>query len=273
MRIEKVLVTPAMAAEWLTHNDSNRYLGRQFVTELANAMLNGTFKLTHQPIAITADGELVDGQHRLAAVVESGKSVWMNVARDVDPDTFDVIDAGKRRSNADVLGIRTGYSYSTLHAATARAVAIYDRTDPKATSPWNAQATTTKLKLDRATLITLAIETAEPINEMICEFKAMNQSFRLSAPFLAGCFVVKRDTTFTSEEIEPFFRGVITGEHLAEGDPRAKLRDALLANTALRRQDPRIGFNMTVKAWNYYVEGRTISYIRFTRYDTNLRPV
>lgn len=273
MRIERVLVTPELATTWLEHNDGNRYLGTPAVAELANAMLNGTFKLTHQPIAITPDGRLLDGQHRLSAVVLSGQSVWMTVAYDADPDTFDVIDAGKRRSAADVLGIRTGYHYAVLNSATARTVAIYDRTDVRSTSAWNTQSTATKLKLDRATLAELQADMADGINDLIHSFKAMNPSFRTSAPFVAACYVIVRDSTFTREDTDPFFRGVVTGEQLTGGDPRAKLRDALLANTTLRRLDPRLGFNMTVKAWNYYVEGRTVSYIRFTRYDIGLRPI
>lgn len=73
-------VTPKMAKEWLTHNaENNREINLGRVKMYAEDMRNGKWKLTHQGIAFNADGQLIDGQHRLRAVIKSGVSVRMLV--------------------------------------------------------------------------------------------------------------------------------------------------------------------------------------------------
>lgn len=96
-------ITPAQATEFLRLNHANRPIRRSWVDRLTNIIERGEWMLTHQGIAITSDNRLLDGQHRLKAIVASGKTVKMNVAFDCDPETFTVIDGGVRRSISDQL--------------------------------------------------------------------------------------------------------------------------------------------------------------------------
>ena len=66
----------------------------------------------------------MDGQHRLAAIVEADLPVEVTVFTEVEPDTFDVLDTGKRRNAADVLAIE-GEKSTTLLAAMVRTVWQY----------------------------------------------------------------------------------------------------------------------------------------------------
>lgn len=84
-------------------------------------MRRGDWLVTHQGIAFDTRGVLVDGQHRLAAVVEADVTVKIAVFTDVEPDTFDVLDTGKKRNAADVLAIEAEKS-ATLLAAMVRTV-------------------------------------------------------------------------------------------------------------------------------------------------------
>ena len=68
MRSRTVTITPKRAAEMLEHNGHNRPLTRTRVREFAEAMKRGDWQLTHQGIAFDTDGQLKDGQHRLAAM-------------------------------------------------------------------------------------------------------------------------------------------------------------------------------------------------------------
>lgn len=60
-------------------NDNNRNINYAKVKKMAKDMKEGHWDTTHQGIAIASDGTLVDGQHRLLAIVESGVTVRMNV--------------------------------------------------------------------------------------------------------------------------------------------------------------------------------------------------
>lgn len=103
---ERILVTPEMAAEILKGNVGNRPMKRTLVAQLVDSIRRGKWQCTHQGIAIAADGRVLDGQHRLMAVVESGISCWMLVTWGADPATFKVTDVVcVRRTVSDVLQI------------------------------------------------------------------------------------------------------------------------------------------------------------------------
>lgn len=96
-------VTPEVAAMWLTRNCSeNRNLSRGRVEELARAILQGQWRLTHQGIAFGENGDLIDGQHRLAAIVRAGVPVQILVTRGLPQSSFSVMDRGWTRSLRDI---------------------------------------------------------------------------------------------------------------------------------------------------------------------------
>lgn len=95
MFLTKVTVTPEMAINLLENNRNNRPLSHRKVEMMVNDIKSGKFELTHQPIAISEDGKLIDGQHRLTAVCESGIPVDMFVAYNAPRSTK--IDIGKPR--------------------------------------------------------------------------------------------------------------------------------------------------------------------------------
>ena len=99
-------ITPELAAAYLESNHMNRPLRPGVVENLVREIKAGRWRLTHQGIAFTADGRLLDGQHRLSAVVASGVAVPMMVTFGAEIDTFGVIDQSTPRSAADVLSQR-----------------------------------------------------------------------------------------------------------------------------------------------------------------------
>jgi len=96
-----VSVTPAMAAEWLKLNSLNRPIRRQTVSKYASVMRSGQWVRSPEAIGFDVNGRLIDGQHRLTAVVESGVTVEFLVVRNLPVGVFDVIGQGPRRSSAD----------------------------------------------------------------------------------------------------------------------------------------------------------------------------
>lgn len=106
MKSEIVNVTPQKAAEWLSLNVENRPLRRTVVEGLKAAFARGEYIQTHQGIAFSAQGNLLDGQHRLTAISEMrGVSFPMLVSHGVDDHAFQVMDIGLKRSHADALRI------------------------------------------------------------------------------------------------------------------------------------------------------------------------
>jgi hypothetical protein len=100
----KMLVTPKIASEWLAiANVDNRNLRAPKVQDLARVMLRDRFKYNGDAVRFDRDGRLLDGQHRLGAIVESGCSQTMLVVFGLDPDVWPTIDIGTKRTAGDAL--------------------------------------------------------------------------------------------------------------------------------------------------------------------------
>jgi hypothetical protein len=96
-RTETMLVTPDMARLWLQKNKQNRAINATRVKMYAKEMRSGKWFLHHQGIAFYEDGGFADGQHRLAAIIESGCSVPMTVTRGLPIESGLMIDAHQQR--------------------------------------------------------------------------------------------------------------------------------------------------------------------------------
>lgn len=120
-------VTPKLAAQWLESNPGNRNMRKSAVDVLARAMDRGEFNgLNGETLKFTLGGELVDGQHRLAAVVQSGVAQTFVVVRGVDFAAADTVDTGTARTFSDVLK-RRGWSATNNAAAVSRWLWLYDQ--------------------------------------------------------------------------------------------------------------------------------------------------
>lgn len=99
-------ITPQIAEQYLNHNyKNNRPLKQISVSQYATDMSEGKFILNPSaPIIFSKRGDLIDGQHRLWACIQSGCSFKSYVIRGADEQTYEVIDIGTPRSVADIVG-------------------------------------------------------------------------------------------------------------------------------------------------------------------------
>jgi hypothetical protein len=118
-------ITPAMAAEWLKGNRVNRRLVPNHVERLASEMIAGEWRITGDTLKLNGD-RLLDGQHRLQAVVQSGVTIQCFVARDVEVEAFPVLDTGRIRAGSDVLSAH-GYRNIFITASVARLIWYFER--------------------------------------------------------------------------------------------------------------------------------------------------
>lgn len=101
-------ITPAMARVYLGLNVKNRRKKDHRITRYARDIAAGNWKLTGEAIKFDRDGNLVDGQNRLYAVIEANAPAQFLVVRGLDPETMEVLDSGAPRSAADALTLH-GY--------------------------------------------------------------------------------------------------------------------------------------------------------------------
>jgi hypothetical protein len=99
-------ITPEMAQNWLDNsNNHNRPLSMAYCERLARDMREGNWKTTHEGIAFSSHGRLLDGQHRLTAITLAKVSVTMFVWFDVPPESLMAINNGRPRNLVDLLSL------------------------------------------------------------------------------------------------------------------------------------------------------------------------
>jgi len=130
VRSQWMEIDPKTAKLWLENNFRNRPLKDDVVQAYARDMINDTWVATHQGIAFNDKDELIDGQHRLSAIVLSGKTVRMMVTFGLpsliagkEMTTMDAVDRGRTRSMADQLTIQHGFKNGSLTASICASIA------------------------------------------------------------------------------------------------------------------------------------------------------
>ncbi len=87
------LISPRQAKLWLSRNPNNRRLREELVAEYVIKMRNREWgERGGMPVMITADGELINGQHRLTALLRLGHPMILRIQ---------ICDRPKRRLKND----------------------------------------------------------------------------------------------------------------------------------------------------------------------------
>lgn len=96
-----ITVDPTTAEQLLEGNNGNRRIAPGTVARYAAAMRNGDWMTSSEPIVFSPSGRLLNGQHRLRAVVASGMPQRFLCMFGVDERVFSVMDRGKVRTLSD----------------------------------------------------------------------------------------------------------------------------------------------------------------------------
>lgn len=124
-----VLVTPAIANEYLARNNRNRKLIPAIVARYAAEMKAGNWSETHQGIAFGFDGDLYDGQHRLHGIVQAGVPQNMLVTTGLPREAIEALDRGRIRAVSDTLKIM-GFELSSKQAVATANSMMYGIDNP-----------------------------------------------------------------------------------------------------------------------------------------------
>lgn len=107
VKVEQRIITPEMADQLLTHNRNNRPISDQHVRRITEQIIAGKWKMNGDTIKISDTKNVLDGQHRLWAIVYAKTPVESLVVEGIPEDSFDTMDTIRRgRSGADVIALQ-----------------------------------------------------------------------------------------------------------------------------------------------------------------------
>ena len=256
-------ITPALATEYLNTMPGNRPLSNKQVEYLTQQAEAGKFFSNVAPLHFDTEGRLRNGQHRMWMVIESGRPQEFMVIRNASEEEIDALDIGKRRTGGDVL-VLDGYENGTLLAGALVNLWMYEHgINPGYSrsffSTKNAPGMTNHMMREYAAL--------HPVmGDSVAYIKA-TPSVRLLGPpnILTFChyLTVRADTKNGVKFWESLASQVFWGQN----DPAYRLHDRLSRSKAGQRVNrlvPSEVAALTIKAWNFWVQGKSIHYLKWT---------
>lgn len=251
--VEIVDVSPEMAEQWLSRNSNNRNLRGQVIASYARDMTNGSWVLNGETVKISSAGQLLDGQHRLNAVVDAGVTVPMIVVRDIAPEVMPTVDAGARRTYADALRM-AGEENTSVLAAVARRALLWDRGYRTKTGSLSPTATELTAFLEQHMRLRGSAEVASKIASKTL----------LPASIIGLCHWLFSD--LDPDEAGEFLSRLADGDGLAADDPIAALRNRIVKmRVGGGRVNETEAIALLVMAWNARRAGETRTKLQLPR--------
>jgi hypothetical protein len=239
-RVEKI--GPEQAKFYLKKNTHNRPLSRFQVTKYATIMEQGRWQLNGEPIIIADDGTLLDGQHRLSAIVLAGVNVECLVVEGLSREVFATLGTGAKRNAGDVaamLGCKNatwvGAALGCLHRLESGLI--------------DCQVSIPNDKVEEL------IQRYPEVTQVVSDAGASAIKKILSIGVFAG-FYIWLSRRFPAQASD-FFEQLKSGVGLIAGSPVLLLRERLVADRNSKARLPqREIVALLIKAWNAHLTGK-----------------
>lgn len=251
--VKLVEVTPEMAAAMLEKNTMNRNISMLTVRRYAQAMASDEWEMNGETIIVAEDETILDGQHRLWAVIESGKTVRFLIVYNVKKTSITTVDSGIARTFRHVLQIK-GSKHATTAASLTKLAWIYDNYDRE------LKDGSAKVALRNTVLETYYDENRDRIEQAAAAADVGAHHFVKS--HMAFCYYLfLRSNPVKADE---FIKLVKTGETLTTKHPVMSLRLRLFDNiTRKTKLSVRETAALYIKAWNAFIKGNDLSVFRW----------
>ncbi len=243
---ELINITPAIAKSYLGQNQSNRPLSKRHIQRLSEVMMRKEWITNNDSICFDGSGVLINGQHRLYAIIKSGISVDILVSRGFDPDSFRTMDSlVMARGGRDALALMGVKDCSIISGALTL---IHQYKNYNTMSSYCLITPTIILKeYDLHPDISLYAETIP-----------RGQYKGLLSPVVGLYFYyVISKADYNKGNI--FMNGLVYGYNLEKHNPMLRLRDKLIKNHSTYPKYSRLDqISLLIYTWNKFMKGEKI---------------
>lgn len=242
-----VYVDAPTAQRWLSKNSRNRNLNPSVVRRYAADMSAGRWPLTGEPVKFDAQGNLLDGQHRLAAIVAADVTLPIFVVRGLDESSQAFMDTGRKRTVQDQLSM-SGHRNPAILAAAGRLALRWETNRLNTARNEASDAEVRQFIRDNPPLIACADLAGSLVGRL-----DMPPSVVATAAF--GLSKANGDLG----RVAGWFADLADMRTSGAGDPKAAL---LHRFSSARRSRERISaeaaLSLVVRAWNAEVQGKSM---------------
>lgn len=256
-----VVMTPEVAQYALDKmNEHNRKRSDARVAYFVDVINNDEFRLTHQGISVSTEGELLDGQSRLEAIATTGKPAIVMVSVGMDPAIFPCIDTGGPRTAADTAYL-LGEADPRTSSSTVKMLIAFDRHGGSAHNGSKVRIPNERVAKG------LSEYNSDPhqgaLHEAITRAREIKRSLRRANPsaLATGIFLISRRLPKDDPRVTRFLDDLVFGlDGRRYGrDPVYLLRRMLLngPSDARRYYNQWEQLALIIKAWNFRAAGET----------------
>lgn len=234
-------IGPSTAAAWLKANRLNRPVRAAHVTFLAREMTDGQWMMNGQAIIISENEDVLDGQHRLLAVIESGETIRSLVIYGVKREAFKTIDTGIVRTAADAIAVFFPGRGVGMSKTVAAAI------------PWcvglERGVIFEKDKIANADAL-LYVQDHPSLWQCAAEVGGYPQDSRVVSQSMSTA-AYEMFQRKEPNKARDFVHALCTGEMLSSKEPEYILRSILAKDaTSVQKYPSRVRMRMIIKAWN-----------------------
>lgn len=245
--VDIVLVTSEMAARWLRQNTSNRRLDASNVDMYVRIIRAGRWHLSNDAVSFGPDGTVLNGQHRLTAIVKTGIACELLVMTNAKVASQVAMDAQKKRTAGDYLAIMGHTNYTHL-AAVTRVILLHQIGQL-------ANGGNYKLSNDE---VAEFVAQHPDLAHAVTRAQAMTK--KVDCPQSVVGAAIWLLTPIDPDDMAAFMNAWRDGVNLAEGDPILALTARLREVRRNRRIVSRAEYlALILRAWNAWRDGRTVT--------------
>lgn len=248
-----ITITPDLAQDLLKLNTENRPVKSNVLERYTADLKAGKFHFTGETIKISREGKLLDGQHRLLAVIATGLPMKTNLQAGLDPAIFTVLDTGSTRSIADVLALKNYKYYNNISGA-AKLIHII-------TSGNSFGSLTSKHIRGNDAQLALVQTLDKDLLEDSCRISIESKRCKFIDQSLIIAFVYILSTRGRLKEAETFLHLLSTGDGLGSTANSSiwLLRNRLIENlTSSTKLTLEAKYFLLVSCWNVFLKGRSM---------------
>lgn len=255
-------INPEKARRYLRTSSGNRNISRPVVSSYAKTMKKGDWLLNGVCIIFDRDGHLIDGHHRLHAVIEAGIPVRFDVCRGADPEAFTTYDCGRHRTLGQLLSIQGTKHYNMVGSIVMANDALirYKRLGA------NNAARVGKNKMSNADRYELYRKDPEGFDAVAVIITRLQSRCRIMTASWAGgiYYYLTHTGGYTDAEVLPFLDAVFSVD--STSIPVADMLRKAITKAAIsgRKLQTELLWALTAKAWNYYASGVTPKILRWS---------
>ncbi len=254
MKVQQRLISPDIAKTMLSSNKDNRKLSKATVNHYSREMTLGNWQLTPHGISFDIDGKLIDGQHRLTAIVVSGTSQMFMVFSNVPKSTFKVLDTGKKRNAGDMLSILNVKNSTNVSATINKYMALANGNSGPA------------IKVSNTIVLDVYNKNAATIDEIVSSSYVMYRKLKLLnlSEIASMIMYLHLDKGHSMGIISSFFEQLITGKDVSNSTIEI-LREKLINNAvSATKYTHKVKLNLIKRTWNAYVKNESLKRLNTT---------